>query len=177
MLVGDHAFPLLLMPADAPRWEPQLVEHVQEPAFHHWLVGERYAGGATREAILHPLRSLGELGQAPDEEGMQSQTRASEVKGYENTIIEMNPLKEAETAVDRFTRRWHVILYSKVKNTSKWLDQVEELIFQKEDLKAMVSYWGPRRILLQTFTWSAWSTWYTCTVGLIKLAWGKYRYD
>lgn len=115
------------------------MENVHEPAFHHRLVGERYAGGATREAILHPLMSLGELGQAPDEGGSQSTPRPPEVKGYENTIIEMHPLKEAESAVDKFTRRWHVILYSKMKNASKWLDQVEEVIFQKEDLKAKVT--------------------------------------
>ena len=130
---------LVLVSADAPRWEPQLVENVPEPAFHHRLVGERYLGaGATREAILHPLRSLGELGQTPDEEG-QSPPQQSVVKGYENTIIEMKPLKEAETAVDRFTRRWHVMLFSKVKTSSKWLDQVEELIYQKEDLKTKVT--------------------------------------
>lgn len=131
----------VLVSADAPRWEAQLVENVPEPAFHHRLVGERYLGaGATREAILHPLRSLGEQGQTPDEEG-QSPPQQSVVKGYENTIIEMKPLKEAESAVDRFTRRWHVILFSKVKNASKWLDQVEELIYQKEDLQTKVTYW------------------------------------
>ena len=119
------------------------MEHVQEPAFHHKLVGEHYAGGATREDILHPLISLGELEQAQDEEErVEAHPLPGVVKGYENTMIEMNPLKEAETAVDRFTRRWHVILYSKVKNASKWLDEVEQLIQKKEDLKAKVSCWS-----------------------------------
>ena len=122
---------------------------VTQPPFHHWKVGEYYSGGASRGEILRELRNKGGDfdGSSPlpddyvdDEVKVSSLPRKSVVKGYELTAIEEKPLKEEESSIDRFTRRWHTILYpgGKMKNFSAWLDQVEGLIMTKEDMKLKV---------------------------------------
>ena len=143
---------LFLYIGPIPEWEEKKVNKCPEAPFHHRLVGQNYAGNATESEILkdiydraHEPEEEVETGPSPsadevdDEAKRASLPRKSVVKGYENTMIEMNPLKEKETSVEKFTRRFHSALYSKVKYWSSWLDQMEETIMKKADLKAKVT--------------------------------------
>lgn len=133
-------------PGAIPKWVKRDVG-VSQPPFHHWKLGEHYSRGASKDDILRDLVERGgdfdgpspepETTELNDEIKVSSLPRKSVVKGYELTAIEEKPLKEEESDIDRFTRRWHTILYpgGKMKNFDNWLNQVEALILKKDDMK------------------------------------------